>query len=57
MDLQKDNVTNNTSVVFNDTDKLLIVASHLGSIFFGFIPSLIAYLIRKDTPGFVLDSV
>ena len=38
MDLQKDNVTNNTSVVFNDTDKLLIVASHLGSIFFGFIP-------------------
>ncbi len=56
MDLQKNSTTNNTSVILNDTDKLLIVASHLGSIFFGFIPSLIAYLVRKDNPGFVLDS-
>lgn len=40
----------------NDNDKLLLVLAHLGGIFFGFIPSLIVYIIRKDQPGIILDN-
>lgn len=47
---------NNQNLALSDTDKLLVLASHLGGIFFGFIPALIAFLVRKDTPGFVLDN-
>ena len=39
-----------------DSDKLMVIASHLGGIFFGFIPALIVFLIRKDSPGWVLDN-
>jgi uncharacterized Tic20 family protein len=39
-----------------DSDKLFVIASHLGGIFFGFIPALIVFLIRKDSPGWVLDN-
>lgn len=40
----------------SDSDKFLVIIAHLGGIFFGFIPSLIVYLIRKDQPGPVLDN-
>lgn len=39
-----------------DSDKLMVIASHFGGIFFGFIPALIVFLIRKDSPGWVLDN-
>jgi uncharacterized Tic20 family protein len=39
-----------------DQDKLLIVLAHLGGIFFGFIPSLIVFILRKDTLGSTLDN-
>ncbi len=39
-----------------DNDQMLILAAHLGGIFFGFIPALIVYLLRKDTPGVTLDN-
>lgn len=39
-----------------DGDKLLVLLAHLGGIFFGFIPSLIVFLIRKDEPGITLDN-
>lgn len=39
-----------------DSDKLLVIAAHLGGIFFGFIPALIVFLIKKDSPGWVLDN-
>lgn len=41
----------------NDSDKLFAILAHLGGIFFGFIPSLIVYLVKKDSPGWVVDSV
>lgn len=37
-------------------DKILILIAHLGGIFFGFIPPLIVYLLRKDIPGVTLDN-
>ena len=40
----------------DDTDKLMIILSHLGGVFFGFIPSLIVYIMRKDTPSVTLDN-
>lgn len=39
-----------------DNDKLLVIAAHLGGIFFGFIPALIVFLLKKDSPGWVLDN-
>jgi uncharacterized Tic20 family protein len=39
-----------------DSDKLMVILAHLGGIFFGFIPSLIVFLIKKDSPGWVLDN-
>lgn len=39
-----------------DNDQLLVIVAHLGGIFFGFIPSLIVFLIKKDAPGWVLDN-
>jgi len=39
-----------------DIDKILVMAAHLGGIFFGFIPALMVYLIRQDRPGWVLDN-
>jgi uncharacterized Tic20 family protein len=39
-----------------DSDKLMVIVAHLGGIFFGFIPSLVVFLIKKDSPGWVLDS-
>ena len=39
-----------------DNDQLLVIVAHLGGIFFGFIPSLVVFLIQKDTPGWVLDN-
>lgn len=40
-----------------ETDKLLAILAHLGGIFFGFIPALVLYLVKKDSPGWVLESV
>lgn len=40
----------------SDNDKLFAIAAHLGGIFFGFIPSLVVFLIRRDSPGWVLDN-
>lgn len=39
-----------------DTDKLFALLAHLGGIFFGFIPALVIYLVKKDSPGWVLDN-
>ena len=39
-----------------DNDKLFVILTHLGGIFFGFIPALIVYLVKKDSPGWVLDN-
>ena len=39
-----------------DNDKLLVILAHLGGIFFGFIPSLVVFLIKQDAPGWVLDN-
>lgn len=37
-------------------DKLFAIAAHLGGIFLGFIPALVVYLVKKDSPGWVLDN-
>jgi uncharacterized Tic20 family protein len=34
----------------------MALLTHLGGIFFGLIPSLIVYLLKKDSPGWVLDN-
>lgn len=39
-----------------DNDKLFVIAAHLGGIFFGFIPALIVYLVKQESPGWVLDN-
>jgi uncharacterized Tic20 family protein len=39
-----------------ESDKLMALLTHLGGIFFGLIPSLIVYLLKKDSPGWVLDN-
>jgi uncharacterized Tic20 family protein len=41
----------------SDDDKLYAVLGNLGGIFFFFVPSLIVYLIKKDSDGWVVDSV
>ena len=38
------------------TDKTFAILSHIGGIFFGFIPSLIIYLIKKSEPGHEFDA-
>ncbi len=45
------------NLVLSDMDKLLIIASHLGGIFFTFVPAFVAFLLRRDTPGFTLDNI
>ncbi len=40
----------------SDNNKILILVAHLGGIFFGFIPPLIVYLLRKDTADATLDN-
>ena len=32
----------------SETDRLIIVLTHLGGIFFGFAPSLLVYLVKND---------
>jgi uncharacterized Tic20 family protein len=32
----------------SETDRLIVVATHLGGIFFGFIPALLVYLLKND---------
>ena len=34
-------------------DKTIALLTHLGGIFFGFIPSLVVWLIKKDSSAFV----
>lgn len=41
----------------SDDDKLYAILANLGGIFFFFIPSLIVYLIKKDSGGWVVNSV
>ena len=36
-------------------DKTMALLAHLGGIFFGFIPSLVIWLIKKDGSPFVAD--
>ena len=37
------------------TDRTFAILAHLGGIFFGFIPSLIIYLIKKSEPNSEFD--
>ncbi len=39
-----------------ENDKLMAILAHLGGIFFGFIPALVVYLVKQDSPGWVLDN-
>jgi hypothetical protein len=32
----------------SETDWLIVVATHLGGIFFGFLPALLVYLVKND---------
>ncbi|WP_262964815.1 DUF4870 domain-containing protein [Methylobacter psychrophilus] len=32
----------------SETDRLIVVVTHLGGIFFGFLPSLLVYLVKND---------
>ncbi len=45
-----------TATDSQDSDKLFAILVHLGGIFFGFIPALIIYLMKKDSPGWMLDN-
>ncbi|MHB1231043.1 MAG: DUF4870 domain-containing protein [Burkholderiales bacterium] len=36
-------------------DKTIALLTHLGGIFFGFIPSLVVWLIKKDSSPFVAE--
>ncbi len=36
-------------------EKTMALLAHLGGIFFGFIPSLVIWLIKKDSSAFVAD--
>jgi uncharacterized Tic20 family protein len=38
----------------SETDRLIVVATHLGGIFFGFVPSLLVYLVKND--GWIKDN-
>lgn len=40
-----------------DDDKLFAILGNLGGIFFFFVPSLVIYLIRKESDDWVVDSV
>lgn len=40
----------------SDNDKLFAIIAHIGGIFLGFIPALVVYLVKKDSPGWVLDN-
>jgi uncharacterized Tic20 family protein len=40
----------------SENDKLMAILSHLGGIFFGFIPALIVFLVKNESPGWVLDN-
>jgi uncharacterized Tic20 family protein len=44
----------NTDSISQD-DKTMALLAHLGGIFFGFIPSLVIWLIKKDSSPFVAD--
>jgi len=44
----------NTENISQD-DKTMALLAHLGGIFFGFIPSLVIWLIKKDGSPFVAD--
>jgi len=44
----------NTDSITQD-DKTMALLAHLGGIFFGFIPSLVIWLIKKDGSPFVAD--
>jgi uncharacterized Tic20 family protein len=44
----------NTDGITQD-DKTMALLAHLGGIFFGFIPSLVIWLIKKDSSAFVAD--
>ncbi len=39
-----------------ENNKLLAILANLGGVFFGFIPALVVFLIKKDEPSWVLDS-
>ena len=44
----------NTESISQD-EKTMALLAHLGGIFFGFIPSLIIWLIKKDESAFVAE--
>lgn len=44
----------NTEGISQD-DKTMALLAHLGGIFFGFIPSLVIWLIKKDNSAFIED--
>ena len=44
----------NTDGISQD-DKTMALLAHLGGIFFGFIPSLVIWLIKKDSSEFVAE--
>ncbi|MBS1186402.1 MAG: hypothetical protein H6R04_420 [Burkholderiaceae bacterium] len=48
--------TGNPVISSSDASKLYILIAHLGGIFFGFIPSLIVFLLVKDEPGCLQDN-
>jgi uncharacterized protein len=39
-----------------ENDRLLILFSHLGGVFLGFVPALMVFFLKKDTPGGVLEN-
>ena len=44
----------NTEGVSQD-DRTIVLLTHLGGIFFGFIPSLVVWLIKKESSPFVAE--
>jgi uncharacterized Tic20 family protein len=44
----------NTDSISQD-EKTMALLAHLGGIFFGFIPSLVIWLIKKDSSAFVAE--
>lgn len=44
----------NTESISQD-DKTIALLAHLGGIFFGFIPSLVIWLIKKDESAFIAE--
>ena len=41
-------MNNSTSNRNSESDRLIIVLTHLGGIFFGFLPSLLVYLVKNE---------